>query len=98
MEGDVGPVSRYTEIRGSDDGKGVGFSAATRKTSSPLVDFGMGADSIEIFPCFERRTRIYHGVSLAIKKARLDASVPCRVDSDPSLPKPHHNDARGNEA
>lgn len=97
-EGDVGSVSRYTEIEGSDGGKDVMFNVATRKGSSRLSNFGMGVDSIEISPCFERRNRICCAMSLIMKTTQLSPSAPCRVGSDPCLQKPHHNDSRESEA
>lgn len=68
-EGGVGSVSGYTEISNSDDGKDAGFSVAARKRPPRLLSFGMGVDSIKIFPCFERRTRIYCGMSLRRRSA-----------------------------
>ena len=64
-EGDVGSVSRYTETRGSDITEaGVGFNVAAMRKSPGLFNLGMGASSIEMFPCGERTTRIYDIVSL----------------------------------
>ena len=58
-EGDVGSVSRYTEMRGSDiTGVEVGFNVAATKRSSSSLNPGMGMDSTVIFPCRERRMRI----------------------------------------
>jgi len=67
-EGDVGSVSRYTEMRGSDITRAeVGFNVAATKISSNLLNFGMGLDSTEMFPCRERRMRIYDAMRLEIK-------------------------------
>jgi hypothetical protein len=68
-EGDVGPVSRYTEMGASDTTKAeVGFNVAAAKRSSGLFNFGVGVDSTEMFPCCERTMRIYDMMSLRIKQ------------------------------
>ena len=74
-EGDVGSVSRYTEIRGSeDDGVEVGFCVAAKKRSSGLFNLGTDADSIDIFPCFERTIRSYGRMGRVYQRGNAIAS------------------------
>jgi len=55
-------------MRGSDTTEAeVGFNVAAMKRSFGSFNFGMGVDSTEIFPCRERRMRIYDALSLEIK-------------------------------
>ena len=97
-EGDVGSMSMYTEIGGPDVNKEeVGFNAAAMKRSSGLSSFGTGADSIDNFPCFERRMRIWSKIRLIAETARQLRSVPYGVGSCPCLSELHRNDLRANE-
>jgi len=67
-EGIVGSVSRYTETRGFDVTKAeVGSNVAATKRSSSSLNLGMGVDSTEIFPCRQRRMRIYEAMRLEVK-------------------------------
>jgi len=67
-EGDVGSVSRYTEMGGSDISEAeVGFNVAIAKGSLDIFNFGTGVDSTEILPFCERVMRTYDTVSLNIK-------------------------------
>jgi hypothetical protein len=55
-------------MRGSDLTEAeVGFSVAATKRSSSSFNFGRGVDSTEIFPCRERRMRIYDAMRLKIQ-------------------------------
>ena len=53
-------------MRGSNIKAEAGFNVAAVKRSPDSLSLGMGIDSIEIFPCCERRTRIYDMVSLEV--------------------------------
>ena len=93
-EGEVGSVSRYTEMGGSRVTKGeVGFDIATMKRASGLFNFGMGTDSTEIFPGCERTMRIYSAISLRTKPWYF-SPAPYRVDQDPCLSRMHHIESR----
>jgi hypothetical protein len=98
MEGDVGSVSRYTEIGSSNGGEEeVGFNVAEKKRSFFSPNFGTGAGSTVMSPCFDKRMRIYIEMSLTKRIAKLYCSAPCRVGSCPCPSTTRHNGSRANE-